>query len=163
MARNIKKEIEDILYEVKLSPEERRRMSSPRSFEKVVASIKASNDAHVIQLFKYVNRSYRDPWAWYALLGVLAQALFESHKRGRRPKHKKPSDPVLVRDFRKVAETLGPNKTARRVCSEMIKMLPAKYGSVPAVTLNTWVSKAGAVKEFKNTRQRIISKTSLKK
>jgi hypothetical protein len=163
MVKNIKKEILEILDEVRLTPEERKRSSSPKKFEKVVASIKASNDQHVIKLFEYVNQSYRDPWAWYALLGVLAQALFDSRTRGRRPKHNKPPDRVLVRDYAKIANEQRRNENAVEVCRRMIERHPKKYGSVPLTTLNTWVSKAGAVKEFKNTHRRLSSKTSLKK
>jgi hypothetical protein len=163
MAKNLKKEILEILDVVRLSPEERKRASSPKNFEKVIASIKASNDEHVIKLFEHVNQSYRDPWAWYALLGVLAQALFESHKRGRRPIHDRPSDRVLVRDYAKVANEQRRNENAVEVCRRMIERHPRKYGSVPLNTLNTWISKAGAVKEFKNTRRRTTNKTSLKK
>lgn len=163
MAKNLKKEILEILDEVRLTPEEKKRTSSPKNFEKVIASIKASNDKHVIKLFEHVNQSYRDPWAWYALLGVLAQALFESHKRGRRPKYDKPSDAILKRDYNKVAEKNGGKAKAAEVCRQLKERHKRKYGPVELNTLNTWISKAGAVKEFKSARQRTTSKTSLKK
>lgn len=163
MARNLKKDILEILDEVRLTPEERKRISSPKKFEKVVASIKESNDKHVIKLFEHVNQSYRDPWAWYALLGVLAQALFDSRTRGRRPIHDRPSDQVLVRDYAKIASEQRRNENALEVCRRMTERLPKKYGSVPPVTLNTWISKAGAVKAFKNSRRRTARKAPLKK
>jgi hypothetical protein len=159
MVKNLKKEILEILAVVRRPPGERRR-ASPKDFEKVIASIKASNDKHVIKLFENVNESHRDPWAWYALIGVLAQALFESHTRGRRPKHNKPAVAILKRDYNKVAKENGGKAKAVEVCRQMKERHPKKYGSVPLNTLNTWVSKAGAVKEFKNTRRRPASKTS---
>lgn len=163
MTKNLKKEILEILDEVRLTPEERKRISSPKKFEKVVASIKESNDEHVIKLFEHVNQSYCDPWAWYALLGVLAQALFDSRTRGRRPKHDKPPDPILVRDYAKIASEQRKNENAVEVCRRMIERHPKKYGSVPPATLNTWISKAGAVKAFKSSRRRTARKALLKK
>lgn len=45
----------------------RRRMS----FADIVAEVK--HDQDVLNLFKYAGRDYRDPGAWYPLIGLLAE------------------------------------------------------------------------------------------
>ncbi|MGZ4123722.1 MAG: hypothetical protein ACXVOI_11030 [Tumebacillaceae bacterium] len=91
MARNLKSELLGRLEDVQPPDNARKRRPTPKSFSKVSAAI--DDDPHVLKLFNATGGDYRDPFAWYGLMGIVADFLFDIPKRnlGGRPKKMDPT------------------------------------------------------------------------
>lgn len=140
MARNYKSELNEMFWAVSCPPGEKKRRPKAGDFKKMLAHIGSlPEDELILKMFREVGEDHRDPWSWYRLMGLIAETIFQTRKIGRAPKHRRPKNAVLRRDFYSIVK-MFPKFKGADLCREMSSKFPGKYGAVPNATLLRWLS-----------------------
>lgn len=85
MAINHKTYLLDFLEEMQPLRDCVRYPSKPKAFDGIIAEIKRSPDeASIIKLFEHAGSDFRDPRAWYAMIGLFAEHFFIEKRGGTR-------------------------------------------------------------------------------